>query len=346
MLKSVIFFQPSEVFLRWVSEKYKDRKIYDVGAGSGLVGRDLERVGVNVISMDLIPQDDSLSPVTRADGRLYPYQKRSVVMMCRPCHGDFVQDVFLHALQQDVSTLIYVGLERNLEKDLGGLKPHFRLALTDIGESGENAWVLESEFAMKPNEKKRVCLIEITEGHDPGWWMDGGDRWVNPSGGYFPKSPDDKILKEEFLSYDEWQEKLDWSLTYPNQEGSPWGWLSPKGEFYGCGWAEHEHIARYIFKKKNGDELSADGYVRVDGKGGSGIQSFRGPHRYSRDGDWVEIPMTKEQENWLVDHGHSLNFIEEFDEEVFKKAEEERDRRLGAAYQAQLYKLGLGRTGD
>ena len=53
-----------------------------------------------------------------ADGASFPYPPGSVVMMCRPCHGDFCMNVLEQAIRCGCSHFLYVGKEENVEVDL------------------------------------------------------------------------------------------------------------------------------------------------------------------------------------------------------------------------------------
>ena len=74
-------------------------------------------------AIDLAPRIDSEFPVVQGDSTQHPFEKDSVVMFCRPCHdGEFVRRTILQALNCGVRQTIYVGLQRNVLADLGGIR--------------------------------------------------------------------------------------------------------------------------------------------------------------------------------------------------------------------------------
>ena len=63
------------------------------------------------------------------------------VMICRPCHGPFTEAVIRQALGLGVHEAAYVGLERNLEDDLGDLTPS-HASLMGAGQDEESVWIV------------------------------------------------------------------------------------------------------------------------------------------------------------------------------------------------------------
>ena len=41
------------------------------------------------------------------------------------------------------------------------------------------------------------------------------------------------------------------------------GWLSPKGEFYGCDYRSHDSLARYVLHKET-YQLEREGYIKIN----------------------------------------------------------------------------------
>jgi hypothetical protein len=81
--------------------------------------------------------------VFAADGGAYKYTAGSVVMLCRPCHGDFPGDVIRRAVECGASEIWYVGLAKNVANDLYGHRSRFKCALRGAGEDGEDVYVME-----------------------------------------------------------------------------------------------------------------------------------------------------------------------------------------------------------
>jgi hypothetical protein len=140
-----IFFQPTTNFIRWMTVQFGGELIYDLGSGMGHVAKALATAGLHVIALDLVPRTASVSEfeVLRADSTQYPFQKDSVVMFCRPSHSGFVEKTLTKAIQSRVSHILYVGLTKNLQDDLGSLHDRFtKRRIGSVGHSGECVWEL------------------------------------------------------------------------------------------------------------------------------------------------------------------------------------------------------------
>jgi hypothetical protein len=137
------FFEPKPRFIRWMKRSYPGSLIYDVGAGLGHVAQVLSEQGLRALALDLNYRESQENfPVVIADGESYQYQPNSIVMLCRPCHGQFVEEVASQAIRCNVAVVMYVGLDRNIEIDLGIHQDGFKLSLSGAGRDGEGVWVL------------------------------------------------------------------------------------------------------------------------------------------------------------------------------------------------------------
>jgi len=134
----VRFFEPRPEFVETLTRLTEKLKlVYDVGAGAGQVAKALHDAGHAVIAIDLYRHEHSVFPCIIADGTTCSYLPESVVIVCRPCHNGFSEDVFRQALKRHCRCF-YVGFEKNLENDLGDLK-RARVA-RDVGEDAEDMW--------------------------------------------------------------------------------------------------------------------------------------------------------------------------------------------------------------
>jgi len=141
-LPSIVFFEPNTAFLDWMGKRYnKDIIIYDVGAGNGHVSAELNSLGHNAKAIDLHYRDEGLE-VEIANGVLYRYERDAIVMLCRPCHGLFVEVVIDRAKECGVREVLYVGLERNVENDLGDYLDNAEEIAGPFGEDGERIWII------------------------------------------------------------------------------------------------------------------------------------------------------------------------------------------------------------
>ncbi len=138
------FFQPTLQFIEWMTRVAGKEQVYDVGAGAGHVTKALLEAGIVTVALDVHRHMQPEYPVLIADGSTYDYDKDSIVMLCRPNHGPFATDVIGRALECGASKVLYVGLERNAEADLGEYLPRFKKAVPRAGEEGERVWVLDN----------------------------------------------------------------------------------------------------------------------------------------------------------------------------------------------------------
>jgi hypothetical protein len=139
------YFNPTPVFIRWMQAHFKDKLICEIGAGVGHVSKALSEAGLRVTALDLAPRTASVSEfdVIKADSTHYPFEKDSVVMFCRPSHSGFVEKTLTKAIQSHVSHILYVGLTKNLQDDLGSLHDRFtKRRIGRVGHSGECVWEL------------------------------------------------------------------------------------------------------------------------------------------------------------------------------------------------------------
>lgn len=140
-LPALKFFEPKPRFLAWMKREYPETLIYDVGAGCGHVAEALQKKGLLVLGLDIHERGGTEGcPVLIADGETYSYEAGSVVMLCRPCHGEFAERVVERAITCKASTILYVGLEKNVKMDLGRYAKKFKLSLKDAGLEGEKIW--------------------------------------------------------------------------------------------------------------------------------------------------------------------------------------------------------------
>ena len=137
------FFIPTERFFS-LMERFKGRRIIDVGTGSGDVPHELRERGHTAIGLDPVERDKRVHQVSAIDGRDFPYDCDDVVLLCRPSHEGWAQDVLEIALAAG-ATVIYVGLSRNLQVDLGKWAHGYaEPSVQRVGDEGESARVFTS----------------------------------------------------------------------------------------------------------------------------------------------------------------------------------------------------------
>jgi hypothetical protein len=149
-LPDQVFFQPKKGFLTYMKKHFRLRYVYDVGAGMGQVTAALRKAGFKTVNpIDLNRRENAVLEVNRADATNYPFKSGSLVMICRPCHGPFVESTIARALERKAGTIMYVGLTKNVKNDLGFYYRRFKKVAKSVGEDGEHIWVYQGKYHRK-----------------------------------------------------------------------------------------------------------------------------------------------------------------------------------------------------
>lgn len=143
-LPNIKFFEPKPKFSKWMVEAFGKKQIYDVGCGVAHVARILSDAGMDVTAIDANYRDAEELEVEIADATTYNYARNSVVLLARPCHGFFTENVIEQALIKGVSAIIYAGKTKNARSDLGEHYKNFKKELSFAGKERENVWVLRA----------------------------------------------------------------------------------------------------------------------------------------------------------------------------------------------------------
>ncbi len=146
-LPAMQFFRPKPGFAEWF-KKMKDYayNVYECGAGMGHASKLLADAGMNVTALDANARAGSVFKVKLDDATDFDFSSDSAVLICRPCHGDFCQAVIQNALFRRAAVIVYVGLEKNVDNDLGKYRSYFSVGRALVGEDGEDAWVWKPEW--------------------------------------------------------------------------------------------------------------------------------------------------------------------------------------------------------
>lgn len=151
VLPSIKFFEPKKKFLEWAKEAFMGRLVYDIGAGCGHVAKALSELGLEVKAIDINHREGGSGfPIEISNAEAYAYKPGSIAMICRPCHGEFAEQVIFKAWKCGVSAVVYVGLKKNFRNDLGPHFSSFKPALKNAGEEGETVLVWERIFPYVP----------------------------------------------------------------------------------------------------------------------------------------------------------------------------------------------------
>lgn len=142
------FFRPLPGFAgRLKKEIGQCWHVYDVGAGEGHVAKTLSDAGVkDIVAIDANAREGSVFDIKYADATDFRFGSSAVVLLCRPCHGAFCQAVVQNALFHRAETVVYVGLDKNVDNDLGDYRRHFVSDMEHVGEDGERMWVWKPEW--------------------------------------------------------------------------------------------------------------------------------------------------------------------------------------------------------
>ena len=146
-LPSHQFFKPGQPFLEWFLKEFGSEHVYEAGAGMGHTAKALADAGQRHIeAIDANARAGSVFKIKLGDATAYRFLSDSVVLICRPCHGMFCEAVIQNALFRRASAIVYVGLTKNVENDLGAFLPFFSAELTHAGEDGEVAYAWRPEW--------------------------------------------------------------------------------------------------------------------------------------------------------------------------------------------------------
>jgi hypothetical protein len=149
------FFRPIEGSYERLAKHLKGegQLVYEVGCGEGHVLNALTDLGLCVIGIEV--RDDFVEelimnrisdlkeplPILPMCGMFdATYPEDSVVLMVRPCHGQFVMGTYRRAIREHgAKAFFYVGLEKNLEIDFDD-SVKLELLEEDLGEENEKMW--------------------------------------------------------------------------------------------------------------------------------------------------------------------------------------------------------------
>lgn len=135
------FFEPNGAFFE-AMQAFDGLEIVDVGAGQGHVAQALRDRGHDAMGIDLRGIGETEYPVTWGNARTFNFAAGSVVLICRPCHSDFVESAVDRAIARDVSAILYVGFEGKVANDIGERFDEFRkFDSGPLGASGERLWI-------------------------------------------------------------------------------------------------------------------------------------------------------------------------------------------------------------
>ena len=134
-LPPIRFFEPSEKFFECM-RSFKSDIIVDVGAGCGHVSAGLEERGFKVLAIDLFAREETVYPVLTIDAAQFHFPSGCIVLIARPCHGNFIERVVEKALET-AKGIFYIGKESNVDLDLGDLPYKKEIIAERVGKENE-----------------------------------------------------------------------------------------------------------------------------------------------------------------------------------------------------------------
>lgn len=149
------FFTPNEDFWKALREALPDGvKLIDCGAGMGHVTAEARRRGFDMDAVDLCSREGMDPCVRIEDATRIQWGKYLWPLICRPCHNGFAAVIARNALVVH-ARLLYVGLQKNVRRDLGATPTRLR---SNIGEEGENLYLLKQNLfnSFTPKTRRSV----------------------------------------------------------------------------------------------------------------------------------------------------------------------------------------------
>ena len=153
-ISTLNFFEPDQKMLEWLKNYANGRLIIDIGCGTGHIIRELHKIKTKVIGIDPhmdvtkfheenLKQGIGLINVMLREAQHCDLAKlpNCLLIFCRPCHSDFVEETI--KVMHPTSEALYITVPRNLNNynDLGRFKKVAKLLKHEgISIEEEQVW--------------------------------------------------------------------------------------------------------------------------------------------------------------------------------------------------------------
>lgn len=153
------WFKPEKRFITWFKKNFEREFVYELGAGMGHTSKALSESGLRrVKAIDANIRVGAVYPVEIQDATNLDYDMEPVVLICRPCHGSFVEASIQQALTRRARAIVYVGLPKNVKADLGIFYRQFKCELKESGKEGEFTYCWRPEWNQDTEKPKKARL--------------------------------------------------------------------------------------------------------------------------------------------------------------------------------------------
>ena len=241
---TMVWFKPTKkLFDFFLQPEWKWRRYHDCGAGMGRFTRAMLLKGIECTAYDRYPRDEATFPVRQFDTSKIADEMdlSDVALLARPCHDTGFIEATIHSALE-MGEAFYIGVPRNIERDLIQFE-HYVVA-EDVGQDGEVLIRIRCDIDKHYIRRK----IKNYLGNEEWWWYHPVRRRYTsePTGmaGFNAEEGDNiTVLAEEHWASD--LQLLDKKADICRDD-SPHGWLAPDGEWFGCGYAQHDYVARAV----------------------------------------------------------------------------------------------------
>lgn len=259
-----IFFVPQPKFWEVLGKlPWRWKRYVDVGAGLGLLTKEMRARGFCVDAVDkyarknaLVPDIEIVDMVASKYG--VNFNTNDCLIFARPCHGGFVSLVAMNYV--DTGEVLYISKPENITSDLAGWS--YEILAEGVGADGEVLCRLHGlEGAM-------LEFHRIMWGYKEDWWQKNEYRYVNDTGfgGFDADLIEDEDIKEKAFRANKGMLYREDDYDFTEDSGQT-GWLAPDGTFYGVGYAAHDSAA-YGRLASSVAVLERIGFIRLYGPGG------------------------------------------------------------------------------